>query len=68
MTQRLLKRGETSGRSDDNAESIVKRLKTFVEQTVPVAEYFEKKGKIARINANEGTADEVYQMTRNSLQ
>jgi hypothetical protein len=67
MTQRLLKRGETSGRSDDNAESIVKRLKTFVEQTVPVADYFEKKGKLVRVDANEGTADDVYQRTKPNL-
>ena len=28
MEKRLLKRGETSGRSDDNAETIKKRFKT----------------------------------------
>jgi len=29
MEQRLLKRGETSGRSDDNPEAIKKRFETF---------------------------------------
>jgi len=29
MTKRLLERGKTSGRSDDNAETIKKRLDTF---------------------------------------
>ena len=29
MTERLLERGKTSGRSDDNAESIKKRLATY---------------------------------------
>lgn len=28
VTRRILKRGETSGRADDNAESMVKRLRT----------------------------------------
>ena len=35
-----MKRGETSGRSDDNAESIKKRLVTFKEQTLPVLAFF----------------------------
>jgi len=29
MEKRLIKRGETSGRSDDNAETIKKRFDTF---------------------------------------
>ena len=29
MKNRILKRGETSGRADDNEETIVKRLKVF---------------------------------------
>jgi len=33
MLQRLLKRGETSGRSDDNIESIKKRFKTYNDET-----------------------------------
>jgi adenylate kinase len=35
MERRLLKRGETSGRADDNAETIRKRFHTFVEQSLP---------------------------------
>lgn len=64
MKVRLLKRGETSGRSDDNEESIGKRLNTFFEQTVPVAEYFEKSGKLVRIRSDQGAPDEVYAATR----
>lgn len=36
MQKRLLNRGKTSGRSDDNEESIKKRFKTFVETSMPV--------------------------------
>jgi UMP-CMP kinase len=35
MTERLLERGKSSGRSDDNEESIRKRLVTYREQTLP---------------------------------
>ncbi|KAF5928903.1 hypothetical protein HPG69_002677 [Diceros bicornis minor] len=36
MTQRLLKRGQTSGRVDDNEETIKKRLETYYKATEPV--------------------------------
>jgi adenylate kinase len=42
MEKRLLKRGETSGRSDDNAETIRKRFKTFIEQSLPVKDHYAK--------------------------
>ena len=35
LEERLLKRGESSGRSDDNIESIRKRFKTFQAETMP---------------------------------
>ena len=51
MTQRLLKRGETSGRADDNLETIKQRIKLFHDTTQPVCDYYEKQGKLERINA-----------------
>ena len=52
MVQRLIKRGETSGRQDDNEETIRARLQTYREATVPVAEYYEKQNKLVKIDAN----------------
>lgn len=40
MTSRLLERAKTSGRVDDNEETIKLRLKTFENQTLPVVEKF----------------------------
>lgn len=51
MKRRLLERGKTSGRSDDNEESIVKRLKVFNDQTKPVINFYEGKGKLNKIDA-----------------
>ncbi|KAG5979647.1 hypothetical protein E4U55_004931 [Claviceps digitariae] len=51
MEQRLLERGKTSGRADDNAESIRKRFRTFVETSMPVVEYYEKQGKVVKVDA-----------------
>jgi UMP-CMP kinase len=53
MRERLLNRGKTSGRSDDNAESIKKRFKTFVETSMPVVDYFEKQKKVVKVSAAE---------------
>jgi adenylate kinase len=53
MTRRLLDRGKTSGRVDDNEETIKKRLETFHATTTPVTEYYEAKEKLFTINAND---------------
>ncbi|KAF2707159.1 UMP-CMP kinase-like protein [Pleomassaria siparia CBS 279.74] len=60
MEERLLTRGKTSGRSDDNPETIRKRFRTFVETSMPVVHEFEKKGKVITISAARGP-DEVYE-------
>ena len=57
MEKRLIKRGETSGRSDDNAETIKKRFKTFQDETEPVLKKFEKE-MIVNVNADKDV-DEV---------
>lgn len=49
MMSRLLKRAETSGRVDDNEETIAKRLKTFHEHTQPVVEYYTTKNKLCKV-------------------
>ncbi|RMJ20841.1 Uridylate kinase [Aspergillus sp. HF37] len=67
MEERLLKRGETSGRDDDNAESIRKRFRTFVETSMPVVEKFEKCDKVVSVEAT-GGVDEVYRAIREGLE
>jgi UMP-CMP kinase len=52
MERRLLSRGESSGRSDDNLESIRKRFRTYMTETVPIIESFRAAGKIAQIRAD----------------
>jgi len=60
MQERLLDRGKTSGRADDNIESIKKRFKTFVETSMPVVNEFESQGRVVKVSATQ-TPDEVYQ-------
>ncbi|CAF3901386.1 unnamed protein product [Rotaria sp. Silwood2] len=59
MIDRLTKRGETSGRIDDNQETIAKRLVTFHEQTTPILGYYGKQGKLITIDANR-EPDEIF--------
>lgn len=63
MRERLLNRGKTSGRADDNEESIKKRFRTFVETSMPVVEYFEKEGRVVKVKATE-SPDKVYAHVR----
>jgi adenylate kinase len=62
MQARLLERGKTSGRVDDNEESIKKRLQTFVDSTKPVIGYFEKQGlvrTVLSVTSPEDVFDEI---------
>jgi len=62
MLERLLERGKTSGREDDNVESIKKRFKTFVETSMPVVEYYKQSNNVVEIDASK-PVDEVYRQT-----
>ncbi|CAM6120432.1 unnamed protein product [Calypogeia fissa] len=41
MEERLMKRGETSGRVDDTPATILKRFETFERESMPVAAHYE---------------------------
>ncbi|KAH9056629.1 UMP-CMP kinase [Lactarius vividus] len=59
MLARLLERGKTSGRDDDNVESIKKRFATYKETTMPVVEHYEKSSKVVEIDSSP-SVDEVH--------
>ncbi|KAI8928546.1 adenylate kinase-domain-containing protein [Entophlyctis helioformis] len=63
MLRRLLKRGETSGRVDDNIESIRKRFQTFRDTSYPVIEHYAKLGKVKQVSCLK-PIDKVYGETR----
>ncbi len=59
LINRLLKRGETSGRSDDNLETIKKRLQIYQEKTTPVSDFYKNLNKYAAIDGI-GTVNEIF--------
>eukprot|EP00927_Polykrikos_kofoidii_P012632 TRINITY_DN15463_c0_g1_i1.p1 TRINITY_DN15463_c0_g1~~TRINITY_DN15463_c0_g1_i1.p1 ORF type:complete len:462 (+),score=86.35 TRINITY_DN15463_c0_g1_i1:70-1455(+) len=54
MEARLLNRGKTSGRSDDNLETIRKRFKTHREESVPILELLSCRGLVRKVNSDPG--------------
>lgn len=44
LMERLINRGKTSGRADDNAETIRKRLDVYRSQTAPLIDWYEREG------------------------
>jgi len=59
LINRLLKRGETSGRSDDNLETIKKRLDVYLEKTKPVSNYYKQLNKYATVDGM-GEVTEIF--------
>lgn len=45
LMERLINRGKTSGRADDNEETIKKRLDVYKSQTAPLIGWYEAEGK-----------------------
>jgi adenylate kinase len=60
LTKRLLKRGELTGRSDDNLETINNRIDVYNKQTLPVAYYYDKMHKHAPVDGV-GSIDTVFE-------
>lgn len=59
LTKRILKRGATSGRADDQNETIVKnRVAEYRTKTEPLAKYYQAQGKLKQI-VGEGTIGEI---------
>ena len=59
LIDRLLKRGQTSGRSDDNLETITKRLQVYETQTAPVSNFYKNLNKYDAIYGM-GTIEEIF--------
>jgi adenylate kinase len=56
---RLVKRGAESGRSDDNEETIRKRISVYKNETLPVADYYEQQGKYNAIDGI-GSVEDIF--------
>ncbi|MBR2160969.1 MAG: adenylate kinase [Bacteroidales bacterium] len=59
LMTRLIKRGQESGRADDNEETIKKRLVVYHSQTAPLIDWYKADGKYQHINGL-GALDRIF--------
>lgn len=62
LIKRLLNRGKTSGRTDDNNESIIhQRFSVYRNETAPIAEHYKKLKRFQSIKG-EGSVEEIFNL------
>lgn len=59
LMTRLIKRGQESGRADDNEETIKKRLVVYHSQTAPLIDWYKNEGKYQHIHGLD-TMDAIF--------
>ena len=61
LVKRLAKRGETSGRSDDNNENVIRaRIAEYNNKTAAVAQYYRNFDKVVLVKG-EGNVEEIFE-------
>lgn len=66
LIDRLIKRGVESGRSDDNLETIQKRLAVYHSQTQPLRDFYVNEGKYLSIKGS-GSIDDIFADIKKSI-
>ena len=59
LIKRLINRGKTSGRTDDNEETSRARIVEYLNKTAPVANHYDRMGKLINVKG-EGDIDEIF--------
>jgi adenylate kinase len=61
ITQRILLRGKTSGRADDNDEKIIRnRIDVYKSETTPVFDYYAQSGKSQKVDGM-GSIEDIFE-------
>ena len=60
LVDRMIKRGQQTGRADDNLETIKNRLQFYHESTTPLRDFYISEGKYRQINGH-GSVDEIFE-------
>jgi adenylate kinase len=67
LKKRIRERGKTSGRVDDQDEDKINtRIRVYLDETIPVAKYYEKQGKYYAINGI-GAVEEIFSNICNKI-
>lgn len=60
LVDRMIKRGQQTGRADDNLETIKNRLQVYHESTTSLRDFYISEGKYRQINGH-GSVDEIFE-------
>ncbi|MDE6134459.1 MAG: adenylate kinase [Muribaculaceae bacterium] len=66
LVRRMLERGKSSGRADDNESTIRKRLSVYHAQTAPLKDFYVGKGLYQAVDGNAGV-DDIFSSIREHL-
>ena len=67
LVKRLLLRGQTSGRADDQSEETIRnRFQEYQNKTLPIQNYYDQKGKYKGVNGI-GEIDQIFDALCNHL-
>lgn len=58
LIERLLNRGKISGRSDDNIDTIRRRLEVYADETAPLVDFYTRKNVLHNV-VGTGTIEEI---------
>lgn len=67
LVERMIRRGQETGRADDTPETIKNRLDVYHNQTMPLKEYYVGKGKYIPVNGS-GIVDEIFEAIADGLE
>lgn len=67
LMTRLIKRGQESGRADDNEETIQKRLVVYHSQTTPLIDWYKAEEQYCHINGL-GTMEGIFEEIANAIE
>jgi adenylate kinase len=67
VRDRIINRGLTSGRKDDNAEAFKERWNKYLSETLPSLEYFRGRGKVVDVDGS-GDIESVYSDVKKAVE
>ena len=66
LIERVMQRGQTSGRTDDNMETLMKRLNQYKTEQIPIINRYDTMGLVKTINGNQAI-EEVYGQVKTAV-
>lgn len=60
LVERLMTRSREQGRTDDNEDTIRARMRVYREETQPLLDFYQARGKLLRVDGT-GSIEEVYE-------